>query len=220
MTNFRERSAQSEEFVQLFTEEFNRACRTHRIVKFGIENTRMHELHQYIRSAEDAASQFVRYLPDATLVHTGAGQGPRTALIEFKVQSMLVQQDSFFQRIQDDHGDRSPALTAKQDVFDMENAALVVYRQIAGMEVPVVVVALQRPRLHSDPGTAIRAQFAERIVVSQVHDPSGRGAGSHTTIANTHFGSFDPVGDFFGTHFGIATSVFDNVIARTQADLA
>ena len=62
MSTFDDRLKQAEKLEKPFIQAFNSACQTHRIVKFGIETTRMSKLHQYIRYARDATSQFIRYL--------------------------------------------------------------------------------------------------------------------------------------------------------------
>lgn len=62
-----------------------------------MESTGINELHQYIRFATDVSSRFVRYLPDSVIVRTDDnGIGPKTALVEFRVQDTLVEYDSFF----------------------------------------------------------------------------------------------------------------------------
>ena len=217
VTSFQGRLEQADLLEKPFIESFNEACSTHKIVKFGVETTQISNIHQYIRSARDSTSQFVRYLPDAVLVRTQntASIGPKTALIEFKVQTMLVQHDSFFNRIKATYGNKFPALTNKQDVFATEKDALDVYRKITSLGVRVVVVVLQRER--STVGDGLRAQYAQDIVVCHEHVPSAMGSGSGTSISNTHFDSYLSLPNFFEGNFGISRHVSTQVIAALEA---
>ena len=212
MSTFQSRLAQAAALEEPFIETFNAQCLTHRIVKFGIESTHISELHQYIRSAQDVTSHFVRYLPDSVLVRLQDARdsiGPKTSLIEFKVQNTPVRSDGFFRRIQAEYGDANSPLTDKQDVFGMEKDALDVYRQIAGMGVRIVVVGYQRIRESEQ--DKIRAQYADNVVVCHTQIPSRLGVGSGTPLANTHFASFQPVVDFFQQEFGIHPDVLNAV---------
>jgi len=83
-TNFHTRIQQAEELEVPFMSKFNELCYTHKIIKFGIETTKLNELHQYISSSTDPTSQFLRYLPDSVLIPTQVDQSSSPTLIEFK----------------------------------------------------------------------------------------------------------------------------------------
>ena len=87
------------------------------------------------------------------------------------------------------------------------------YQRLAAIDVSVIVVAWQTRRTID--GDVLRAQYAERIVTCQVHDPrrQGRGRGSNTVISNVHFGDFVPLTAFFEQEFGIGADTVDPVIA-------
>ena len=193
-----------------FIAAFNEACRTHQIVKFGVESTKIQEMHRFIRFAHDHTSQFVRYLPDAAIVRRDQPDDAtiQTALIEFKVQNTLIWANSQFRKIQTKHGSNQPPLTKKQDVFGIERDSLLIQKRIARLDVKVVVVGWQRPRQEHP----LRAQYAESIVICQMQDPAARETGSGTPIANTHFGSFEPIGAFFEREFRVDPAVLDSVI--------
>lgn len=211
MTTFQDRARMAASLEDPFIEAFNRECRTHQIVKFGVESTKLQALHPYIRYARDVTSRFVRYLPDAAIVRLSDNPNdttPQTALIEFKVQETLIYADSFFHTIQEAYGDKEPPLTEKQDVFGVEYDSLYIQTQITRLNVKVVLVGFQRPR-EDHP---LRAQYAEAIKVCQAQRPTARDTGSGTPIANTHFGSFEPIGAFFQREFYIDPAVLDSVI--------
>ena len=97
MSSFSDRTQKADTLEAPFIRTLNEMCQTHRIAQFGVENTDVKQLHQYIRNAYDVSSRFVRYLPDSVIVRTDdSGIGPKTALIEFKVQSELIRKDWFF----------------------------------------------------------------------------------------------------------------------------
>ena len=214
MPSFQSRLATANRLESPFIEAFNSACPNHQIVKFGFESTQLGQIHPYIRFARDTTSQFVRYLPDSTLVQLGDTcnfTNRKTSLIEFKVHDTLIKYDSFFKRIQSAYGNRRPPLLHKQDIFAIERDALDLYKKIAGIGVRVIVVAWQRPRSSSD---CLRAQYVEDIVICQQQVPSEMGTGSGTPMANVHFDSFCPVSTFFENEFGIESDIFDGVVSK------
>lgn len=217
MTSFEGRLAQAASLEVPFIETFNAACDTHKVVKFGIESTRLQEIHPYIRSADDTTSHFVRYLPDSAIVRTAGASGRhQICLIEFKVSDTLIYSDRFFNNtIRATYGDQQPPLVDKQDIFETERDALSLYRRITGMGVAVAVVAYQSPRTKDT--QLIRAQYAQNIVVCHEYTPGRGGGGSGTPMSNTHFDSFIPIAQFFEQEFGIQPNVLDTVVRAVLA---
>ncbi len=214
MPSFQSRLAKADRLESPFIEAFNSSCPNHKIVKFGVESTEMGRIHSFIRSARDTTSQFVRYLPDSTLVQVrgiGNSTDPKTSLIEFKVQDTLIYSDNLFRKIKAAHGQGSPPLRQKQDVFGTERDALDLYNKIAEIGVRVIIVAWQRPRSSLD---CLRAQYVEDIVICQQQVPSEMGTGSGTPMSNVHFDSLFPVSDFFESEFGIESEIFDGVVSK------
>ena len=212
--NFQDRLAQAARLEKPFIAAFNDKCRTHRIFKFGIESTELRHLHEYIRSADDDTSSFIRYLPDSALVRID-GETSHISLLEFKVQDALVERDSFFGRIQRDHrsaNQNEPPLQDKQDIFSLEKASLDLYQRLAEIGVMVVVVGWQTKRTND--ADDIRVQYATRVVTCQVQNPSPelRMRGSGTVIANVHFGAFVPIRDFYRDEFEISSELIDAVV--------
>lgn len=215
MTSFEGRLAVSLRLESPFIETFNSVCRTHQIVKFGVETTRAQEFHNHIRGEQDFSSQFIRYLTDAILIRVDGNRNPmghQTALVEFKVSDTSIREDSFFNRIRSDYGNGPIPLLQKEDIFDMERDAFRMYRNIAQAGVKVVVVGLQTRRETDD---RLRAQYAEHIVVCNEHTPAG-GRGSRTPAVNVHFGSFLTAGEFFQRELGVHPSVTDAVIRALE----
>ena len=217
--DFQHRLVQAARLETPFIETFNEVCQTHRIFKFGIESTELRNLHQYIRSASDDTSHFIRYLPDSALVRTD-GTTPHTSLLEFKVSDSLVQTDSLLGRIQQEHqrlNEGIPPIQDKQDIFGMEKASLDFYQRLADVGVRVVVIAWQTKRTQDT--DTIRAQYADRVVTCQVQEPSPalRARGSGTVISNVHFGEFVAAQDFFEREFGIAQVTLAAVAAGVRA---
>ena len=60
---FEDRLAKAGKLETSFLKGFDNHCQTHKIFKFGIESTKLRDLHSYIRYAIDPTSQFIRYLP-------------------------------------------------------------------------------------------------------------------------------------------------------------
>lgn len=216
MATFDARLAEAATLGTPFVDTFNAHCSTHRIVKFGIENTPLRGSHGYIRNSRDQTSQFVRYLPDSVLVRLddvieiGQVVGPKVSLVEFKVSLTPVRTTSLFRRIQSDYGDGPLPLSSPEQIFDVERDALNLYRAIAGLGVSLIVVAWQR---HSLPGL-IKAQYANDIVVCNEVVPGGGGRGSGTPVANTHFGSYRGITEFFEQECAIAPSVLEAVVSE------
>ena len=69
MSNGFEQRIELADRLQLsFIEAFNHHCTTHKVIKYGIESTKLAEAHQFIRSCQDDTSKFIRYIPDSVLV--------------------------------------------------------------------------------------------------------------------------------------------------------
>ena len=209
MTTFQDRLEQAAKLEEPFIRIFNEQCATHQVVKFGVESTHVSEFHGLVRYADDPTSHFLRYLPDSVVIRKDDEWqviGPKTVLVEFKVQDTLLYSDSFFRTIQDEYGDNQPPLLNKHDIFAMERDSLALYERLASaMGVPVVLVALQSPR------RLLRAQYADEIVVPHRYTPRGGGRGSGTPAANTHFGTYEDASDFFEREFGIERIVLDSI---------
>ena len=215
MRSFTDRTETAEKLETAFIRTLNDSCPTHRIAKFGIESTDISELHQYIRFATDVSSRFVRYLPDSVMVRTDDSRiGPKTVLIEFKVQETLIYSDRFFNQIQGAYQNskrpEDPVLIEKPQIFQVEKDALDIYNQIAGLGVVVVTIGWQKPT------DRLIAQYADKIVVCHEWLPSKakRASGSGTPISNTHIDSYEPLDAFCNAELGIQDHVI-NAIMRS-----
>ena len=214
MSSFSDRTQKADTLEAPFIRTLNEMCQTHRIAQFGVENTDVKQLHQYIRNAYDVSSRFVRYLPDSVIVRTDdSGIGPKTALIEFKVQSELIRKDWFFEDIQKKYQGRKrpedPLLIEKPQIFDVEKDALDIYTNIATkLEVAVIIIGWQKPT------NRLIAQYADKIVVCSEWHPSKakRASGSGTIIYNTHIDSYQPLDAFLSEEFGIQSHVISTII--------
>ena len=215
MSSFGDRTQKAEKLERPFIRTLNKLCQTHRMAPFGVENTDVKQLHQHIRHAYDVTSRFVRYLPDSVIVRTDdSGIGPKTALIEFKVQNELVRKDWFFEDIQKEYYQErkrpeDPLLSDKPQIFDVEKDALDFYNDLATkLRVEVIVIGWQVPT-----GKLI-AQYANKIVVCSEWRPSRakRASGSGTTIYNTHIDSYEPLDVFCRRVFGIQDDVLDAIM--------
>ena len=215
MRTFSDRTQTADELETPFINTLNQECETHRIAKFGVESTAIRDLHQYIRFANDLSSRFVRFLPDSVIVRTNNnGIGPKTALIEFKVQDTLIYSDNFFRAIQREYEEtrqpEDPILAAKDQIFNIEKDALDIYTQIASLGVIVIVIGWQKPTRR------LVAQYADRIVIC--NDWHGnrerRTSGSGTPNYNTHIDSYEFLDAFFSREFAIQDHLL-NVIMQS-----
>lgn len=214
MADFSDRTKKASKLEAPFIRTLNQMCKTHRIANFGVENTDVKQLHQYIRKAYDISSRFVRFLPDSVIVRTNNdGIGPKTALIEFKVQDTLIYSDNFFNKdIKPEYQNRiqpgDPTLTEKPQIFQVEKDALDIYNEIAKLEVKVIVIGWQTPT------DRLIAQYANKIVVCHIQHPSPakRKDGSGTVIANTHIDSYEPLDAFCSREFGIQDHVLNAIM--------
>lgn len=217
MRSFSDRTQKADELEAPFIDTLNQICQTHRIAKFGIESTDISELHEYIRFATDASSRFVRYLPDSVMVRTDDnGVGPKTALIEFKVQDTLLYSDPFFQGIHRTYQNRKrpedPELTQKSQIFQVEKDALDIYNKIASLGVTVIVIGWQTPT------NRLIAQYADKIVICHewLPDPKKRDTGSGTPIYNTHIDSYQRLDDFCHRVFGMENNVINTIMQNIR----
>ena len=203
MTTFQERLEAAAKLEKPFIRIFNEQCATHQIVKFGVETTRVGEFHGLVKYASDPSSHFIRFLPDSVIIRESddeQSRGPKTALVEFKVQETNIERDTFFRRIRQGYGNRRPPLTNKRDIFSMERDSLEMYKNLSSeMDVVVVIVAWQSPT------NLLRAQYVNKIMVANEH-PQRRG-----TIANTHFGTYQDAANFFEREFGIDRTALDSI---------
>jgi hypothetical protein len=215
MSSFSDRTQKAEKLERPFISTLDEICETHRIVKFGMESTDVKKIHDDIRKAYDVSSRFVRYLPDSVIVRIDDnGIGPKTALIEFKVQDTLVEYDSFFGRIKTEYYQErkrpeDPELIEKPQIFEVEKDALDIYNDLATkLEVVVIIIGWQTPT------DKLIAQYANKIVVCHEWIPSKekRDSGSGTTIYNTHIDSYEPLDVFCRSVFGIQDDVLDAIM--------
>lgn len=213
MQDFSERTKKAAKLEIPFINTLNQKCQTHRIANFGVENTDVKQLHHYIRFAQDISSRFVRFLPDSVMVRTNNNEiGLKTALIEFKVQDTLIYSDYFFNNIKAEYQNRmqpgNPELTEKPQIFQVEKDALDIYKEIAKLEVEVIVIGWQTPT------DRLIAQYANKIVVCHIQHPSPekRKDGSGTDIANTHIDSYEPLDVFCRREFGIDDQVLNEIM--------
>ena len=214
MSTFSERTQKADELEIPFIKTLNKSCQTHRIAKFGVESTDMSALHRYIRKSYDVSSRFVRHLPDSVIVRINdSGIGPKTALIEFKVQGTLIKSDYFFNRtIKTEYQRRirpeDPELTEKPQIFEVEKEALDIYKQIAELGVAVIIIGWQKPT-----GRLI-AQYANKIVICHEWIPSRekRESGSGTAIYNTHIDSYEPLDTFLSGEFSMQNHVLNTIM--------
>jgi hypothetical protein len=84
MNAFQHRLDDATRLEQLFIKSFNIYCQQYKIVKYGIESTKLSEAHEFIRLCRDDTSCFLRYIPASVLVNVGDRTISNTTLIEFK----------------------------------------------------------------------------------------------------------------------------------------
>ena len=213
MRSFSDRTQTADELETPFIHTLSEICETHKIANFGVENTDVKQLHQYIRNAYDVSSRFVRYLPDSVIVRTdNSGIGPKTALIEFKVHDTRIKYDSFLNLINKEYQGRKqpqdPALTQKDQIFQVERDALDIYKKIASLKVEVIVIGWQKTT------NRLIAQYADKIVICNewIPDPNKHGPGSRTPIYNTHIDSYEPLDTFLSEEFGMQDRVLNAIM--------
>ncbi len=212
MTTFQDRFGTAAKLEKPFIRIFNEQCLTHQIVKFGVETTRVGEFHNLVRAADDPSSHFIRFLPDSVIIREiddEQSRGPKTALIEFKVQETPIKPGAFFRRIRqkyEETGNRRPPLINARDIFSIERDPLTLYKKLASeMDVVMVIVAWQSL------DNLLRAQYVNEIVVANKHTPSPLGRGSGTPISHTHFGTYENAAAFFEREFGIERTALDTI---------
>lgn len=216
MRDFDDRTKKAAKLEIPFINTLNEICQTHRIANFGVENTDVKQLHQYIRESYDISSRFVRFLPDSVIVRTDDKKiGLKTALIEFKVQNTLIYDTNFFKGVKTEYQKRirpgDPPLINKPQIFEVEKDALDIYKVIATkLEVEVVVIGWQK----TETTDRLIAQYANKIVVCHDWIPSKkkRDSGSGTAISNTHIDSYEPLDVFCSREFGIDDQVLNEIM--------
>lgn len=121
MDGFAQRLSLAETLETTFIRSFNTNCGNYRIIKYGIESTKLSEAHEHIRFCRDSTSRFVRYIPDSVIVRTdkaaSVGGNCDTTLIEFKAAKTGVREDSFLKHLQNQCKDLNPPLTRKEDIL-------------------------------------------------------------------------------------------------------
>ncbi len=158
MTGFEERLSDAQLLEQTFIEEFNKCCGNYKIIKYGIESTKLTEIHHLISKCRDGTSRFVRYIPDSVLVNTSSDSKCDTTLIEFKAAKTGVQNDSFLRTLSTKCPGMDPPFTAKEDIFNVENDALDLYGKLQSIGAKIIIVAPVTYRmLHYGVPVTIRA---------------------------------------------------------------
>ena len=214
MSDFEQRLQLAARLESNFINAFNQLCITHRVIKYGIESTKLAEAHKYILSSQDETSKFIRYIPDSVLVSTGTTKQD-TTLLEFKAADSGIYSDSFFNKLRmNECPNMNPPFKSKADVFNIEAEALTLYKRLNEIGVRVVIIAHAAYRQDNP----LRAQYVEKIAVCNTYNPNqGIGSrGSGTKIANANLASFDLMPNFFNKElnidFDIATKINDAVI--------
>ena len=126
---FRERVNDASKLESSFTNEFNKYSSKYKIIKYGIESTRLSEVHNFIRFCRDNTSKFVRYIPDSVLVDISDSSLCKTTLIEFKAAVTGVKKDSFLNSLKNKCPEMDPQFSTKEDIFNIEEDALTLYSQ-------------------------------------------------------------------------------------------
>ncbi len=213
MSDFGQRLQLAAQLEEPFIKAFNELCTTHKVIKYGIESTKLKEAHQYIRFSQDETSKFIRYIPDSVLVSTGTAKQD-TTLIEFKAAKTGILKDSFFNRQCQDCPNIDPPFGTRADMFNIEADAWLLYKKLQEIGVRVVIVAHAAYRQDNP----LRAQYVEKIAFCNFYNPN-RGAGSQgsgTNLANVNLASFDLMPDFFNQQLNIdidiATKINDTVM--------
>jgi len=218
LNDFIDRLSISENFEEIFIEIFNKYYKNYKIVKFAIESTTLIYNHSNIRFCYDDGSKFIRYLPDSVLINIENPSKCKTTLIEFKVAATGVKKDSFFKNIKQACPEIAVKFTCKEDIINIENDALELYRKLNEINVKTILIVYAQYRPSKD---QIRIQFAEKIAICNSYNPNLRGQniGSGTLVANVNFLSFEPIIDFFNRHFNIKKIVLENIINDLQSEL-
>lgn len=204
MSTFKARLDLSSKFEEIFREEFNRFFHEkYRIIKFGIETTKLIEEHEILRYCHDPVSHFVRYLPDSVLVEFPKSRTHRKCnnfLIEFKTGLTGIKKETFFTALQKECPD--VFFKNKEDVFNIEKEALDLYRNLEqklGLPVILVVYVPYRKK------DFLLAQFASEVQICNYYDPNARrkGKGSGTLLYNISLCSFLNLTDFLTSELKI-----------------
>ena len=204
MGNFEERlqlaSRLERNFIDLFNKYFSDRFL---IIKYGIETTKLSEVHEKLRNCHDATSRFVRYIPDSVLIENRTDsihRRCRNALVEFKAARTGVEKDRFFQKLEK----QCPEVPfdGKEDVFNVEKDALDLYRNIENwLEVPIILVTYASYRK----GCKLFAQYATKVGICNSYNPNVRGQnrGSGTHLYNVSLKTFKPLSSFLKEEAGL-----------------
>jgi hypothetical protein len=215
MSSFRERISIAEKFERVFIEAFNKYCKNYRIVKFGIESTNLLSIHEHIRLCHDETTKFIRYLPDSVLVNINQNNTCKTTLIEFKAASTGIKKDLFLHNLNKQCNDTRAIFTCKEDIFNIEDDALELYKKLHTINVKIIIIAYAQYRPLDD---QIRAQFVENIAKCNTYNPNtkGKNTGSGTNLANVNFLSFDHFVDFFHKQFEIEKLYLNKILEEIK----
>lgn len=207
MTGFHGRLKTARFLNKTFADAFNTRCETHKIYKFGMQDSDADEAHGLIAAFQDPTAQLLRYAPDGFLADKKKTSSP--VFVEFRTAGTGVREDAFFERLKANCPNMDPPFESKSDVFGMEHEALEVYRHLGTLGIRVVVVGHARHR-YDHP---IRAQYADIVATCNTYDPTqGAGTtGSGTIMENVNFASFVSVPQFFSDEFGVDQKVMQDI---------
>ena len=207
---FNERLTTAAKLETAFIDEFNKHSSRYKIIKYGIESTRLSEVHNFIRFCRDDTSKFVRYIPDSVLVDVSLNSNCQTTLIEFKAAITGIQKDSFLKMVRNKCPNMVPQFFSKEDIFNIEDDALNLYLKLTGIGIRVIVVVYAGFRTT---GNKLLSQFVENIAKCNTYNPNamGQNIGSGTIIANINLESFANIKDFFCNNYVISENIVTKV---------
>lgn len=222
MNTFSERLEFALKFEEIFIEEFNHHFQEkYQIIKFGIESTKLIEIHKILRYCHDKVSHFVRYIPDSVLVEMIDKEKIRhrqckNFLVEFKVGLTGVKKESFFNEIKEECPE--VIFINKDDVLNIEKDAIDIYLDLEKkIKIPVILViyALYHKK------ETLYAQFASRIQICNEYNPNIRkkGTGSGTILYNISLHSLSTLTEFIVFQLGISADKVENFVRELKNKL-
>jgi len=218
MSSFEQRLEFSSEFEKCFIEEFNRYFQGRfQVIKFGIESTRLIEVHKLLRYCHDKVSHFVRYLPDAILVENVKGNEHRLCknfLVEFKAGKTGIQKEEFFNEVKKECPNVN--FVDKDDIFNIEKDALDIYLDLEknlGIPIALILYAPYHKR------ETLYASFVSQISICNEYNPR-RGIGSKTILYNISLCLLPTLTEFINSQLGITKHEVEEFVKRLKNNLA
>lgn len=216
MNSFQYRLTIAEKLENTFITIFNSSCDQYKIIKYGIETSKLSDVHEFIRNSCDDTSRFVRYIPDSVLINVEKNQQmSNTTLVEFKASTEGIRSEHFFNKLNSECPEMNPSFSKKEDIYNIESDALNLYLKLNQIGVRVIIVAYAGFRSKSD---QLHVQFVEKIKICNKYNPNKRGknVGSGTYIANVNLASFEPLDVFFYNEFGINYDITKKVTEAVE----